>query len=231
MSIDPMDVQRGVWPFQPGELGRVREAEGARVPFLLYRDGFGVLHVHHLPEGQERAVIGRRATNDLVIDWDDRVSRAHAELERLGDEWAVQDDGLSRNGTFLNDERVSGRRRMRDNDHLRVGHTVLVFRSPTLGASEPTRAPDGPAAVHVSPTQRRVLAALCRPYVSTGDFATPATNEDIATELHLSVDAVKGHLRVLFQRFGIGDLPQNRKRARLVQLALETGLAGGREPH
>lgn len=225
-----MDVQRSVWPFQPGELGRVREAEGARVPFLLYRDGFGVLHVHHLPEGQERAVVGRRATSDLVIDWDDRVSRAHAELERIGDEWAVQDDGLSRNGTFLNEERVNGRRRMRDNDQLRVGHTVLVFRSPTPGASEPTRAPEGPAAVHVSPTQRRVLAALCRPYVSAGGFATPATNEDIASELHLSVDAVKGHLRILFRRFDIGDLPQNRKRARLVQLALETGLAGQREP-
>lgn len=225
-----MDVQRSVWPFHPGELGRVREAEGARVPFLLYRDGFGVLHIHHLPGSRERAVIGRRGTSDLVVDWDDRVSRTHAELERVGGEWAVQDDGLSRNGTFLNEERVNGRRRMRDGDQLRVGHTVLVFRSPAHGSSEPTRAPDGPQAVHVSPTQRRVLTALCRPYASSGGFATPATNEAIAAELHLSVDAVKGHLRVLFQRFGIGDLPQNRKRARLVQLAFESGLVDGREP-
>ena len=32
------------------------------------------------------------------------------------------------------------------------------------------------------------------------------------------VDAVKGHLRALFEKFGIGDLPQNQKRVRLVEL-------------
>jgi len=223
-------MQQSVWPFQPGELGRVREAEGALVPFLLYRDGFGVLHVRHLAAEPTRAIIGRRVTSDLVVDWDDRVSRAHAELERVGDEWTIQDDGLSKNGTFLNEERVSGRRRMRDGDQLRVGNTLLVFRSPTPGASQTTLGQSGPKPVHLSPSQRQVLACLCRPYLSGEGFATPATNEEIAAELHLSVDAVKGHLRNLFQRFGIGALPQNQKRARLAHLALLSGLIGRREP-
>jgi len=38
------------------------------------------------------------------------------------------------------------------------------------------------------------------------------------------VDAVKTHLRVLFHKFGIENLPQNQKRARLAEIALELGL-------
>jgi hypothetical protein len=34
---------------------------------------------------------------------------------------------------------------------------------------------------------------------------------------------VKAHLRALFERFALGDLPQNEKRARLVQVALDSG--------
>ena len=58
------------------------------------------------------------------------------------------------------------------------------------------------AAATVSPAQRRVLVALCRPYKDGADFATPATNSEIGAELHLSVDAVKTHLRALFEKFG-----------------------------
>ncbi len=39
----------------------------------------------------------------------------------------------------------------------------------------------------------------------------------------MTVDAVKTHLRSLFARFEIADLPQDQKRVRLVELALETG--------
>ena len=52
----------------------------------------------------------------------------------------------------------------------------------------------------------------------------PATNKAIADEIHLSVDAVKAHLRVLFERFGLDDLPQNQKRARLAAVALVNGV-------
>ena len=36
----------------------------------------------------------------------------------------------------------------------------------------------------------------------------------------LSVDAVKGHLRALYAEFGLADLPQNAKRARLAEIGL-----------
>ena len=71
--------------------------------------------------------------------------------------------------------------------------------------------------------------ALCRPYKGSAPFATPATNHEIASELVLSVDAIKTHLRVLFQKFGVEHLPQNQKRARLVERALLSGVVSERE--
>ena len=47
--------------------------------------------------------------------------------------------------------------------------------------------------------------------------------------MFLSVDSVKGHLRALFEKFGIGDLPQNQKRVRLVELALRQGVISVRD--
>jgi hypothetical protein len=40
----------------------------------------------------------------------------------------------------------------------------------------------------------------------------------------LTVDAVKAHLRVLFERYGLSQLPQNEKRARLVAIVLDAGV-------
>ena len=67
-------------------------------------------------------------------------------------------------------------------------------------------------------TQHKVLVALCRP-LNDGSSALPATNRQIADEVFMSVDAVKAQLRVLFERFGLAELPQNEKRARLAQAA------------
>jgi hypothetical protein len=77
--------------------------------------------------------------------------------------------------------------------------------------------------VRLTDTQLGILAALCRPIAGGNHFATPATNQEIADEVFLSVDAVKGHLRTLYRKFGIEDLPHNQKRARLVELAIEGG--------
>ena len=42
----------------------------------------------------------------------------------------------------------------------------------------------------------------------------------------LSVDAVKTHMRALFDKFGVGDVPQNQKRAKLVERAFQSGAIG-----
>jgi DNA-binding CsgD family transcriptional regulator len=212
----------------PAELQERLGAERAGAPFLVLRDGDGRQRLLRL-EG-ERLSVGRGEGNDVPLPWDTEVSRLHAELERIAGEWTVVDDGLSRNGTFVNGVRISGRARLRDGDTVRVGRTSLGYRRPddeetrerTVVAGAPVALADLP------PTQRRVLVALARPY-KHGEFATPATNQEIADALHVSVDAVKAHLRSLFQRFGIEHLPQNQKRSRLVAEAFQRGMLTQRD--
>ena len=45
----------------------------------------------------------------------------------------------------------------------------------------------------------------------------------IADQIHLSLDAIKGHLRVLFVKFGVDGLAQNEKRLRLAERAMDSG--------
>jgi pSer/pThr/pTyr-binding forkhead associated (FHA) protein len=207
----------------PAELRERLAAERAGEPFLVYRDGDGAQRLVPLPEVAELSV-GRDAGCGVCIDWDLRVSGLHAELRRAGRTWLIVDDGLSRNGTFVNEERVVGRRRLSDLDEVRVGGTVLVFRDPVVRPRKSTAAASAtdrrPA---LTPAQHRVLVALCRPYREHDSFSRPATNQEIADELFLTVAAVKTHLRTLFQRFALEDLPHNEKRARLMRMALETG--------
>jgi pSer/pThr/pTyr-binding forkhead associated (FHA) protein len=156
----------------------------------------------------------------------------HAELEPSGGVWTLVDDGLSRNGSFVNGERVNGRRRLRDRDMLRFGRTVVLFRAPAdAGGQQSTMMADEGllVAARLSDTQRKVLIALCRPFKDGATHATPATNQQIADELFLSVQAVKAHLRALFEKFRVEDLAQNSKRAALVQRALASGLISNRD--
>src|SRR5215212_3008055 len=213
----------------PAELRERIEAERNGVPFLVFRDADDTQHLATLPQESGRASIGRSAGNDVALPWDTEVSRLHAELERLGDEWTVSDDGLSRNGSFVNGQRISGRHRLRDGDVLRVGQTSIAYRVPEHADSRPTRVAGtrgGPPSL--TPAQRSVLLALVRPY-GASDLATPATNQEIAAELYLSVDAVKAHLRTLFGLFGLESLPQNQKRSVLALRALQEGVVSRRE--
>jgi pSer/pThr/pTyr-binding forkhead associated (FHA) protein len=215
-------------PNSVSELKARTEAERDGRPFLLFRDGQDHQQLYFLDAGQ--ASVGRRDSSDLVLDWDEQVSRLHARFERVDADWTIIDDGLSRNGTFVNGERINGRRRLEDGDSVRFGGTTMIFRSPQLDDQQGTAvASQIPTAVDLSTTQRKVLTALCRPYKEGTAFATPATNQQIADELFLSVDAVKTHLRVLFAKFGIEQLPQNQKRIRLVERAFYAGLITERD--
>ena len=197
------------------------EAERRAEPFVVYRDGDG--HQTLVELAGEELTVGRRDDNDLVFSWDQEVSRLHAELQRIKGDWTVVDDGLSRNGTFLNGERIRSRHRLRDGDHLCFGETMVVYCAPRESESQSTLVVSTASDVHLSDAQRKILAALCRPLMESA-FATPATNREIADRLFLSVDAVKAQLRVLFERFGLQDLPQNQKRASLAATVLLNGI-------
>jgi hypothetical protein len=206
----------------------VFHAEGEGLPFLLYRAADGEQRLFAIRAGQKELTIGRNETVDVSLGWDPEVSGLHARLELTAGEVVLVDDGLSRNGSFVNGERVLGRRRLRDGDALRVGGISLVFRAPAPGA-ESTVAADPAALVRLTEAERRVLVALCRPMTSPGGPAVPSTNAEIAGALHLSLDGVKSHLRALFAKLGIEEMPQYRKRTELARRALDLGLVTPRD--
>jgi len=224
------DLPPGPKAVTAAELKEQIETERLGRPFVVYRDEGGAQTTVALGARAGGIWIGRSPSADVHVEWDTEVSALHAQIEVVRDECTLVDDGLSRNGSYVNGERVSGRRHLRDGDMIRVGQTVLLFRNPAAaGAQSTALSGDALTAAGVSPGQRRVLVALCRPFKEGAAFASPATNQQIADELTLSVDAVKTHLRALFEKFGVEELPQNKKRVALVERALQSGLIGERD--
>jgi hypothetical protein len=210
------------------ELKALMEAERAGEAFLAFRDGQGQLRFYSAHDRGETSTLGRRTETDLPISWDEEVSGLHAELHHVAGEWTIVDDGLSTNGTYVDGQRITARQRLRDGSRIRVGRTTLAYRAAQMTGVGQTVIADRRPPISMTDTQRRVLIALCRPY-RDGDFGTPATNQDIASELFLSVDAVKMHLRTLFAKFELGELAQNQKRAKLAERALQSGAVSRRE--
>lgn len=204
---------------------------GFRGSFLRFSDEAGQQQELMLTPDLQRVTIGRSSQADLTLSWDAEVSRLHAAVEYLGAQWTIIDDGLSRNGTFINGERLVGRRRLAPGDRIRMGTSLVAFHDFSGVADDATRTSTGsfPTLRSLTDTQRSVLIALCRPYKNNAGFATPASNQQIAGELFLSVDAIKTHLRTLFSKFGVEDLPQNQKRVRLAGLALQSGIIADRD--
>lgn len=206
-----------------GEQELVAEAERAERPFAIYRDAAGSLELSEF-EG-DRVCIGRGNGNDLMLPWEFSASRLHARLELLGGEWTIVDDGLPRNGTFVNGQRLLGRRRLEDHDVLLIGETEILYRNPAPGLEETPHIAGRAATAGVSPAQKRVLVALCRPLLESQEQgAIPSSNAEIASALSITSEAVRFHLKSLFRLYELPDLPQNRKRAELARRALASGV-------
>jgi pSer/pThr/pTyr-binding forkhead associated (FHA) protein len=205
------------------------EAERAGRPFLLFRDADGRQRVFLFAPQAGQAVVGRQPSSDVLLDWDDQVSRLHARFERVEDDWELVDDGMSRNGTFVNETRLTGRCRLNDGDALRFGSTAVTFHSPNRAPVPIADVTETPARVVLSSTQRRVLVALCRPYKGRSGFASPATDQEIADELVVALREVRTHLRVLYAKLGVDALPKEGARVRLVERAFSAGLISERD--
>lgn len=72
--------------------------------------------------------VGRSSSNDIVIP-DSYVGRTHCEFiqDDSGNYWVV--DLNSKNGTFVNGVRRSGKTKLNSNDIVRIGNTPLPWMS------------------------------------------------------------------------------------------------------
>jgi pSer/pThr/pTyr-binding forkhead associated (FHA) protein len=70
--------------------------------------------------------LGKGPDNDVVFA-DPTISTHHALISADENGYTIEDVG-SRNGTFVNDERVTGPRRLRDGDVIKLGRSTVVFR-------------------------------------------------------------------------------------------------------
>jgi pSer/pThr/pTyr-binding forkhead associated (FHA) protein len=184
-----------------------------------------------IPLRDEGITIGQSPTNDVPLSFDRTVSHAHCVLERVGSRWCVRDLS-SRNGTFVNGERIWAEVPLRAGDEIRVGSVRFVARLDELPVreDETVGAETGPA---LTRREREVLLALCSPMFSGDVFREPASTRQIASELVVTEAAVKQHLSRLYDKFGIFE--QEGRRARLANEAIQRGAVStaeilGRKP-
>jgi DNA-binding CsgD family transcriptional regulator len=164
----------------------------------------------------ERLTVGTLESNDVVVDGDG-VSRVHAVFERFGATWCVRDLG-SRNGTFVNGGRIVGERALHPGDEILLGRLRLLYRGPARGQETSAIAQPPP----LTPRERDVLVALCRPLLTGDAFTEPASIRAMAAELVVSEAAVKQHLSRLYDKFDVGP-HADRKRVQLANAAVARG--------
>lgn len=184
------------------------------------------------PSGRElipleglRMTLGKASTNAVSLEHDETVSRLHAVLENLGFAWSIRDLG-SRNGTYLNGERITAERVLRSGDEVRVGKTRLLFwevRDSGEGKVDEETMTAQPMELppRLTPRELDVLVVLCRPLVSDDAFPELPSVRRMAGELFVTEAAVKQHLQNLYDKFSIpadGD-----RRVRLANEALRRG--------
>ena len=172
-----------------------------------------------IPLRGEKITIGHASSNDVPLAFDPTVSGVHCVIELVASRWCVRDLS-SRNGTFVNGERIWGEQPLRAGDEIRVGAVRFVVRLGDAGVhgDETVGAETGPA---LTRREREVLIALCSPMFSGDVFREPASTRQIASDLVVTEAAVKQHLSRLYDKFEIFE--QEGRRARLANEAIRRG--------
>jgi len=155
----------------------------------------------------QRVTVGKLSSSVISLDQDATVSRVHAVLENFGCAWSIRDLG-SRNGTYVNGEKITAERVLRSGDELRLGNSRLIFWQATQAnnatVDDITESDERvQLRPRLTPREQDVLVALCRPLVSGDHFAQPASIQRMASELFVTEAAIKQHLQNLYEKFGV----------------------------
>ncbi len=169
----------------------------------------------------ERVTVGHDSTNLVSLSHDATVSRLHAVLENLGSVWSIRDVG-SRNGTYLNGEKISAERVLRSGDELRMGGSRLIFREVRQTGRDVTETVEpGQLPPRLTPRELEVLVVLCRPLVLGDPFPELASVRQMALELFVTEAAIKQHLQHLYDKFAVP--AEGERRIRLANEAIRRG--------
>jgi serine phosphatase RsbU (regulator of sigma subunit)/pSer/pThr/pTyr-binding forkhead associated (FHA) protein len=137
----------------------------------------------------DRCFLGRNPECDLHELLADvaGVSRLHARIERVGGQYVIQDEG-SRNGTWVNGERLAAKKLLTSGDRISIGELDLTFyddspapETPDIALDEGeslARMPVAPPEPAVAGYSGEKLAALVQMLKRLGNSL------DVATTLH-----------------------------------------------
>ncbi len=203
-----------------GDTGPVMNDSLPQSPSIVGSPTFCLLEVSseagtsRMPTRGESIRIGRATDNDVVLSSEPTVSRYHAEVLRDDDGWRIRDAG-SHNGTHINGERI------KDTESQPFGPTDIV----TLGAvtvrllevddNDGLTVADGRG----SELHRLLTALSLREREVLTLVAQGKTDDQVATELFISVKTVHSHLDRIRDKTGV------RRRAELTRVAVRLGLA------
>lgn len=168
----------------------------------------------------QRMTVGRGPENDIPVA-DPEVSAVHATLEALPNGWTIRDLS-SRNGTFVNGERLFAERPLHRGDEIRIGRSRLVYRpEASTATADLTATPYG--IPDLTRREHDVLLALFGGRTPDAAFIEPATTREMAGTLQVTDAAIKQHLVRLYDKFAL-TLPAERTRAKLANEALRRGV-------
>jgi pSer/pThr/pTyr-binding forkhead associated (FHA) protein len=104
----PPDRIRKPTEEKPGPVGTLTADDGTMHPLL-----------------EDDLTIGRTGNNGIALK-DASVSANHARVVRGAEGFTIEDIG-SRNGTFVNGDKISEKRLLADGDLVRLGKVILTF--------------------------------------------------------------------------------------------------------
>lgn len=134
--------------------------------FLYVERGPGAGQLLECKQGT--VVVGRASVSDLRLQHPS-ISRRHAQIRRIGDQFFVKDLG-SQNGSFVNKTRIASEVEVKIGDTLALGNALLRLRGPMQKGEKPAASSTGkarvPTAVVARPMPSSNTSSQVRPVSS-----------------------------------------------------------------